>query len=82
METFGLNELGDAVRHHRKVAGLTQLELADLAGVGKTLIFDLEKGKASVQLDTLVKILAALNIQAEFRSPLRAPTVGGAHAKT
>lgn len=47
----------------RKKSGLTQQELAKLAGVGKTLVFDLEHGKASVQLDTLLKILKVLNIK-------------------
>lgn len=62
--------LPQALRYHRKKAGLTQLELARLAGVGKTVVFDLEKGKKTVQLDTLLKVLEALNIRIAFESPL------------
>jgi Predicted transcriptional regulator with C-terminal CBS domains len=58
------------IRQHRKIAGLSQLQLAELAGVGKTVIFDLEKGKETVQLDTLRKILNALNIKVELTSPI------------
>ena len=58
------------IKQHRKLAGLSQAELAKLAGVGKTVIFDLEHGKESVQLDTLKKVLSALNIQLELRSPV------------
>lgn len=64
------NELGDIVRYHRKKNGLTQVGLAQLAGVGKTVVFDIEKGKETVQVDTLRKILSALNIRVKFESPL------------
>ena len=62
--------LGADVRDHRKTAGLTQLELADLAGVGKSAVFDIEKGKPTVRLETLFRVLAALNIELSWRSPL------------
>ena len=55
---------------HRKRAGLSQKDLADLAGVGKTVIFDIEKGKETVKLLTLMKVLDTLNIRMEFNSPL------------
>jgi HTH-type transcriptional regulator / antitoxin HipB len=63
-------DLGKIVRFHRKKAGLSQFELARLAGVGKTAVFDIEKGKDSVQLDTILKILTVLNIKMKFESPL------------
>ena len=68
-----LNEsqnIASITRFHRKRAGLSQIQLARLAGVGKTAVFDLEKGKETVQLDTLKKILHALNITLRFESPL------------
>ena len=40
-------DLGALIKDHRKKAGLTQLELANLAGVGKTTVFDIEKNKNS-----------------------------------
>ena len=63
-------DFGKIVRFHRKRAGLSQKELADLAGVGKTVIFDIEKGKETVKLITLMKVLDTLNIRMEFNSPL------------
>jgi len=62
--------IGEIVRYHRKKAGLTQHQLANLAGLGKTVVFDVEKGKLSIQYDTLLKILAVFNITTEFRRPL------------
>jgi y4mF family transcriptional regulator len=64
-------DFSGVVRFHRKRAGLTQLQLADLAGVGKTVVFDIESGKETVRLATLVQVLAALNIRLEWTSPLK-----------
>ncbi|MBK6346732.1 MAG: helix-turn-helix domain-containing protein [Bacteroidales bacterium] len=63
-------ELAEVIRLHRKVARLSRVQLAELAGVGKTVIYDIEKGKEAVQLDTLQKILKVLNIKIVLTSPL------------
>ena len=63
-------ELADIIKLHRKTARLTQVQLAELAGVGKTVVFDIERGKESVRLDTLRKILKVLNIKVQLTSPL------------
>lgn len=63
-------DLGVLIRFHRKKAGLSQLELAKIAQVGKTVVFDIEKGKLTVQLNSLLAILQVLNIQIDFTSPL------------
>ena len=61
--------LASLVRKHRKAAGLSQLQLAEMADVGKTAVFDLEKGKQTIQLNTLRKILSVLNINVQLISP-------------
>lgn len=63
-------ELATIVRMHRKASKLTQLQLAELAGVGKTVVYDIEKGKETVKLHTLRKILKVLNIEIMLTSPL------------
>ena len=65
-----IQELGEIIRMHRKAARLSRVQLAELAGVGKSVIYDIEKGKESVQLDTIQKILKALNIKIILTSPL------------
>ncbi len=65
------DQLAEVLKLHRKAARLSRIQLAELAGVGKTVIYDLEKGKESVQLDTLRKILKVLNITIVLTSPLR-----------
>jgi len=62
--------LAKIIKNHRKAAGLSQQQLAEIAGIGKTVVFDIEKGKETVQLDTLRKILNALNIKVRLISPL------------
>ena len=64
------NNLHKIILFHRKQAGLSCNELAELAGVGKTVIYDLEKGKNTVKWVTIGKILQALNIAIKFQSPL------------
>ena len=63
-------ELAQIIKMHRKAAKLSRVQLAELAGVGKTVVFDIEMGKESVQLDTLRKILKVLNIKIILKSPL------------
>jgi y4mF family transcriptional regulator len=58
------------IAYHRKRSGLSQQELAALAGVGKNLIYEVEKGKQTVRLDNLLRVLRVLNIEIDFRSPL------------
>ena len=62
--------LSEIIKYHRKRAGLSREDLASLAGTGKTVIFDIEHGKQTVQLNTLFKITGALNITISFNSPL------------
>lgn len=57
--------MGRIIRFHRKKTKMTQSDLAKLSGVGKTVIFEIEKGKQSIQLNTLQKILNVLNVQTE-----------------
>ena len=63
-------EIAQAVKHHRKIAGLSQANLGRLAGVGKTAVFDLEHGKETIRFDVVRKILEALNIKVKLGSPI------------
>jgi len=49
---------------------LSQIDLADLAGIGKTALFDIEHGKTTVRFETLARVLKALNITIRLESPL------------
>ncbi|MFV1980659.1 MAG: helix-turn-helix domain-containing protein [Rhodothermia bacterium] len=60
--------IGTVIRLHRKAAGMSRADLARLSGVGKTMIYDLEHGKETVQLRGLLLILDALSIKLRFES--------------
>jgi y4mF family transcriptional regulator len=63
-ESLGQSEqIGVLVRKRRKSLGMTQGELADLAGVSQRFIYDLERGKASVALDRVLAVLATLGLR-------------------
>ena len=52
--------LGHAVRAARKQLGLTQPQLALAAGVGVRFIVELEAGKPTVRLESILRVLNAL----------------------
>ena len=53
-------DIGTFVRQERKRRGLTQQELASMAGVGLNFVYQLEKNKQTVQLETTNLVLNAL----------------------
>lgn len=65
--------IANTIKYFRKQSGLSQQQLAALAGVGKTVVFDMEKGKSTVQLNSLLKILAVLNIKIKLETPFKQP---------
>lgn len=60
-------QLGKIVRYHRKKTKLSQEAFAQMIGVGKTVVYDTEKGK-DIKLSTLQKILNGLNIKVTLES--------------
>lgn len=62
--------IGALIRCHREKSNLTQKQLADLAGVGKTVVFDIEHGKQTVRFDILQKVCSVLNISIRLDSPV------------
>ena len=70
MEIDSAVTLGETIRFHRRRSGLSQRGLADLAQIGKTSVFDIEKGKPTVRLATIMAVLRVLNIQLVMASPL------------
>lgn len=70
-------EIGSFVRSERKRLGLTQQQLADKSGVGLNFVYQLEKNKPSVQLDSLNLVLKALGyrvgVMRDFRPWDEAP---------
>jgi transcriptional regulator with XRE-family HTH domain len=57
------SSLGAAIRHYRKEAGLTQADLADLAGIERSYLSRLEGGKETEQLRRIFRALRSLGVR-------------------
>lgn len=69
-------QIGRFVRDRRQAAGMSQRELGELAGVGTRFVSELERGKPTVRVDALGKVLAVFGkrlgmvpLQAEGTQP-------------
>ncbi|GHV44175.1 transcriptional regulator [Spirochaetia bacterium] len=59
-----MNRIAQFVQDRRKELGLTQLELAEKAGVGLRFVRDLEQGKESIRLDKANAVLVLFSREA------------------
>lgn len=55
--------LGWAIRHYRKQAGLSQLQLAELTGLHRSYLSGLESGKETEQLRRILRVLRELDVR-------------------
>ena len=62
-----MQTLGSQIRTRRRTLKLTQQELADLAEVSSHFVLEVEKGKESIRLDKLTKILKVLGLNLELK---------------
>lgn len=69
--------LGKVAREARKRLGLTQPQLALAAGVGVRFIVELEAGKPTLRLETILRVLHALGANLSVTGlPADAPASG------
>jgi len=62
-----MNVVGRQVRARRKSLRIDQQMLADLAGVSRKSVSEIERGKATIRMDVLVAVLDALGLTLEVR---------------
>ena len=55
-------DLGEAIRRARKAMDLRQVDVAQKASVRQALVSDLENGATTAKLDTVIRVLAALDM--------------------
>ena len=56
-----VKQLGDFIKHTRLQQNITQAQLADMAGLNRWTISQIEKGE-SVTITTLIQVLRALDV--------------------
>lgn len=57
------SSLGNAIRHYRTSAGLTQAELSEIAGLQRSYLSELESGKETEQLKRTFQVLRQLGVR-------------------
>jgi len=63
-------ELSSLIRFHRKHAKLSQIRLAELAGVSRSVVQDLEAGGGTTAWGNVQAVLKVLNISLVPEGPL------------
>ena len=60
---MGLSTIGKAKPERRKSLGITQPQLANLAGISVNTLYKLERGQSNPTLEVLVKIAEVLGME-------------------
>ena len=66
MRIDNIDELGKLIRDTRKAQGLTQKDLALVAGVSVRLIVEFENGKRGVNIDSVIKLCSLLGLKIDM----------------
>lgn len=66
-------DFGSLIRSRRKARGLGQAELAEMAGVSRRWLNQVEAGKPGASLSLILNTLNALNVQIEVRADEEKP---------
>ena len=61
-----LENLGRQIRDRRNYLNITQVDLAEIAGVSLRSLIDIEQGKGNPSLGQLMKILDVLGMKVEI----------------
>lgn len=59
---FTTSELGASIKTARRRRGLSQIQLADHANVGRSAVQKLERGRGTVEVETALKLLHILSL--------------------
>jgi len=55
--------IGAAIRNYRQQAGLSQAELAELTGLNRSYLSDLERGRETEQVKRILRVLRQLGVR-------------------
>ena len=68
MLIYDFREIGNRLLAFRKKAGLTQIEVAEAAGLSDRTYADIERGSVNMRIETILRICDALHITQRFSS--------------
>lgn len=61
--TTRLIQLGDTIRHHRKLLKISQEDFAELCGLHRTYIGQVERGEKNISFANIQRIATALKLR-------------------
>jgi len=61
-----IDELPEIVKNRRKELGIDQETAARLAGVSRKTVSEIERGKQTIRLDVLLRVLDVLGLRLEI----------------
>jgi HTH-type transcriptional regulator/antitoxin HipB len=64
---YSAASIGPAIRRYRGEAGLTQAQLAEMAGLNRTYLSNLEQGKETEQMRRILRVLKLLGVRATLQ---------------
>ena len=59
--------LREVVKERRKVLGISQLDLAEMAGISLATVKDIERGAGNPSMKTVTRTLEVLGLEMQFR---------------
>lgn len=62
MNIFNTADLGQLIKNARRQQGLTQNDLAGMAGTNRRFISELEKGKETAEIGKAIHVLSVLGL--------------------
>ena len=68
MSASNPKQLGMALAARRRALRLTQSDLADVVGVNRRVVGELERGKGSVRLEIALELVRALGLDLDLRT--------------
>ena len=71
-----LSEIGKRVKHARQAKGMSQMELAEAVGISVSFLSNIEVGRQSMNIKTLIAISDTLDVSTDWilRNDTRAAT--------
>ncbi|MEO8514983.1 MAG: helix-turn-helix transcriptional regulator [Ignavibacteria bacterium] len=62
------SEIGKSIKKRRQELRITQLHLAELAGISKNTLYKLERGQSNPTLDIIFKLADVLGMEIKFET--------------
>ena len=59
--------LREVIKERRGILGISQLDLAEMAGISLATVKDIERGAGNPSMKTVTRILEVLGVEMQFR---------------